>query len=83
MLRTGTIDAIAGFIIKRAKRHPKLAVAEMFLGAFVASAFMNNTPVVIVLIPIISAPLARDRFLIQETAHPAELHLHIGRARPR
>ncbi|MEO9636247.1 MAG: SLC13 family permease [Parasphingorhabdus sp.] len=53
LLRTGTIDAIAGFIIKRAKRRPKLAVAEMFLGAFVASAFMNNTPVVIVLIPII------------------------------
>jgi len=53
LLRTGTIDAIAGFIIKRAKHHPKLAVAEMFLGAFVASAFMNNTPVVIVLIPII------------------------------
>ena len=53
LLRTGTIDAIAGFIIKRAKQHPKLAVAEMFLGAFVASAFMNNTPVVIVLIPII------------------------------
>jgi di/tricarboxylate transporter len=53
LLRTGTIDAIAGFIIKRAKHRPKLAVAEMFLGAFVASAFMNNTPVVIVLIPII------------------------------
>lgn len=53
LLRTGTIDAIAGFIIKRAKRRPKLAVAEMFLGGFVASAFMNNTPVVLVLIPII------------------------------
>ena len=53
LLRTGTIDAIAGFIIARAKKHPRLAVAEMFLGAFVASAFMNNTPVVLVLIPII------------------------------
>lgn len=53
LLRTGTIDAIAGFIIERAKKRPKLAVVEMFLGAFVASAFMNNTPVVIVLIPII------------------------------
>lgn len=53
LLRTGTIDAIAGFIIKRARKHPKLAVGEMFLGAFVASAFMNNTPVVLVLIPII------------------------------
>lgn len=53
LLRTGTIDAIAGFIIERAKKSPKLAVVEMFLGAFVASAFMNNTPVVLVLIPII------------------------------
>ena len=53
LLRTGTIDAIAGFIIERAKTHPKLAVVEMFFGAFVASAFMNNTPVVLVLIPII------------------------------
>ena len=53
LLRTGTIDAVAGFIIKRAETHPRLAVVEMFLGAFVASAFMNNTPVVLVLIPII------------------------------
>ncbi|WP_108812220.1 SLC13 family permease [Sphingorhabdus sp. Alg231-15] len=53
LLRTGTIDAIAGFIIERAKKRPRLAVVEMFLGAFVASAFMNNTPVVLVLIPII------------------------------
>lgn len=53
LLRTGTLDAIAGMIIRRAQKHPKLAVAEMFLGGFVASAFMNNTPVVIVMIPII------------------------------
>jgi di/tricarboxylate transporter len=53
LLRTGTIDAIAGFIIARARLHPRLAVAEMFLGVFVASAFMNNTPVVVVMIPII------------------------------
>ena len=36
-----------------ARKHPRLAVGEMFLGAFVASAFMNNTPVVLVMIPII------------------------------
>ncbi len=53
LLRTGTIDAIAGAIINRAARHPQLAVAEMFLGVYVASAFMNNTPVVVVMIPII------------------------------
>jgi len=53
LLRTGAIDAVAGFIIRRSRDKPKLAVAEMFLGAFVASAFMNNTPVVVVMIPII------------------------------
>lgn len=54
LLRTGTIDAIASKIVERAGRHPRLATAELFLGAFVASAFMNNTPVVMVLIPIVA-----------------------------
>ena len=53
LLRTGTVDAIANAIIKRAGKHPRLAVVEMFVGIYVASAFMNNTPVVVVMIPII------------------------------
>ncbi|GGB58909.1 SLC13 family permease [Blastomonas aquatica] len=53
LLRAGTIDAIAGAIIQRAAKHPRRAVGEMFLGVYVASAFMNNTPVVVVMIPII------------------------------
>lgn len=53
LLRTGTVDAIANAIIKRASKRPKLAVVEMFLGVYIASAFMNNTPVVVVMIPII------------------------------
>lgn len=53
LLRTGTIDAIAGAIIRRAAIRPRMAVAEMFVGVYVASAFMNNTPVVVVMIPII------------------------------
>ncbi|MDP3781440.1 MAG: SLC13 family permease, partial [Sphingopyxis sp.] len=52
LLRTGTLDAIASRIIARAQQHPKLALAEMFLGVYVASAFLNNTPVVVVMIPI-------------------------------
>ena len=54
LLRTGAIDAIASKIVERAGKHPRLATAELFLGAFVASAFMNNTPVVMVLIPIMA-----------------------------
>lgn len=52
LLRTGTLDAIASRIIARAKLHPRLALAEMFFGVYVASAFLNNTPVVVVMIPI-------------------------------
>lgn len=52
LLRTGTLDAIASRIIARAQHHPKLALAEMFLGVYIASAFLNNTPVVVVMIPI-------------------------------
>ncbi|MGV3729377.1 MAG: SLC13 family permease [Sphingopyxis sp.] len=52
LLRTGTLDAIANRIIARAQRHPRLALAEMFVGVYVASAFLNNTPVVVVMIPI-------------------------------
>lgn len=36
LLRTGTIDAIAGKIVERAGKRPRLATAELLLGAFVA-----------------------------------------------
>lgn len=53
LLRTGTLDAVAGWIIRRAQTRPRQAVFEMFIGVYIASAFMNNTPVVVVMIPII------------------------------
>src|SRR3546814_5264501 len=37
LLRTGIIDAIADLIINRAKEHPRLATAELFLGVLVRS----------------------------------------------
>lgn len=53
LLRTGALEEVAGWIVRRTQRKPKLATAEIGLGTLVASAFMNNTPVVIVMIPII------------------------------
>lgn len=52
LLRTGTIDAIASTIVARASKRPRLALFELFAGVFTSSAFMNNTPVVLVFIPI-------------------------------
>lgn len=53
LLRTGALEAVSGWIIRRTLRKPALALGEIAAGTLVASAFMNNTPVVIVMIPIV------------------------------
>lgn len=53
LLRTGALEEISGWVIRRTLRKPRLAMAEIGGGTIAASAFMNNTPVVIVMIPIV------------------------------
>ncbi len=53
LVRTGVLESVAGFVLDHSKKRPKLALAVFLLTALVASAFMNNTPVVLVLIPIV------------------------------
>lgn len=53
LLRTGTLEAISGWVVRRTLRKPRLAMGEIGAGTIFASAFMNNTPVVIVMIPIV------------------------------
>ena len=69
LVRTGVLDAIAGLLIGRAKDRPTLAIAVFIFATIAASAFMNNTPVVLVLIPVVirlaaSLNLAPTRLLI-------------------
>lgn len=78
LLRTGTIDAIANMIILRARKRPKLAVAEMFVGAYFASAFMNNTPVVVVIIPIILKLAQATRFSARKLLIPLSFVCILG-----
>lgn len=52
LIRTGVIQRVADAIMKRADKYPRLAIAEVLVGALFASAFLNNTPVVVVLVPI-------------------------------
>ena len=52
LLRTGALEAVSGWVIRRTLRKPRLALGEIIGGTLLASAFMNNTPVVIVMIPI-------------------------------
>ncbi|OMJ31196.1 SLC13 family permease [Sphingomonas sp. Sph1(2015)] len=53
LVRTGTIEALASVIVRRAGHAPRRTVAEMLTGAAIAPAFINNTPVVMVLIPLV------------------------------
>lgn len=53
LVRTGTIEALASVVVRRANKSPRRTVAEMLAGAATAPAFINNTPVVIVLIPLV------------------------------
>ncbi len=53
LLRTGTLEEISGWIIRRTRSRPKLAIAEIGAGTLAASAIMHNTPVVLVMIPIV------------------------------
>lgn len=53
LVRTGAIEAMASAIIRRAATRPRSTVVEMFSGAAIVPAFINNTPVVIVLIPLV------------------------------
>lgn len=56
--RTGVIDRMAHYIKGAAQWSPFFAVVAMMLGIMVLSAFINNTPVVVILAPVVIA-LAR------------------------
>lgn len=52
LVRTGVIEALAGFAARKAEDRPYMAIGGFLGGTFASSAFVNNTPVVIILIPI-------------------------------
>ncbi|NDW03485.1 SLC13 family permease [Jiella pacifica] len=58
LIRTGVLDAAAGWLLTRVADRPATALLVTATGVIFASAFINNTPVVIVLIPI-AAEIAR------------------------
>lgn len=69
LVRTGAIDAVLGFLLSRAKAKPKHVLAEVLGGALVTASVVNNTPVVIIMIPIVkrlarSLGVAATRLLI-------------------
>ena len=69
LVRTGAVDALADAVVARARRSPARGIAAFFGVAVAASAFVNNTPLVLVLIPVVirlaeALGLAPTRLLI-------------------
>ncbi len=52
LVRTGLLDAMASFIVAGAVARPWTSMAGFLAATILASAFVNNTPVVLVLIPV-------------------------------
>ncbi|EAU40060.1 Probable sodium/sulphate symporter [Fulvimarina pelagi HTCC2506] len=53
LIRTGILEAAASWLVERSASQPFVTMAILTAGVMLASAFMNNTPVVIVMIPIL------------------------------
>ncbi|WP_429819416.1 SLC13 family permease [Ensifer sp. B1-9] len=51
--RTGVIDGIGRVVSRAAKWSPLVALVTMMVGVIVMSAFINNTPVVVILTPVV------------------------------
>ncbi|EMD83540.1 SLC13 family permease [Pacificimonas flava] len=69
LVRTGVVDAMAAIVSARADKNPRFSMVQLMGGTFTASSLVNNTPVVIVLIPIMkrtarAAGIAARRMLI-------------------
>lgn len=69
LIRTGVLESLAGLVLDKAAKQPVFAIAIFLVATIAASAFLNNTPVVLILIPIVmklarSLDIAATRLLI-------------------
>ncbi|MEM7546834.1 MAG: SLC13 family permease [Pseudomonadota bacterium] len=59
LVRTGALGAVTHWLVISAEEKPYSTIVGMVIFTLVASAFMNNTPVVLILIPVVTQLGAR------------------------
>ncbi|MFN4131140.1 MAG: SLC13 family permease, partial [Paracoccaceae bacterium] len=52
LVRTGALDSATQYALRYVKTRPKSSLVVISLGVIGMSAFMNNTPIVVVMIPV-------------------------------
>lgn len=55
IFQTGAMDGPTRFLLESYDQHPRTTLLSMFAFVFVISAFINNTPVVVMFVPILVA----------------------------
>ena len=53
LVRTGILNFLSGVMITYGKSYPRLILVALLAFTAIASAFMNNTPIVVLMIPIV------------------------------
>lgn len=53
LVRTGVLEGFSGLVLAWSSNRPLLAIGMMLSAAVLFSAFVNNTPVVLILIPVV------------------------------
>ncbi|MFN0263421.1 SLC13 family permease [Tepidamorphus sp. 3E244] len=61
LFQTGAIDGITRKLSNKAVTSPKLTIASLLIAAGALSAFMNNTPLVVIVLPVLAAIGSRSR----------------------
>lgn len=61
LFQSGALEKLIDQASRRAARNPVLAVITVLVGAMLSSAFLNNTPVVLMTIPILMVMVSRAR----------------------
>ncbi|MBB34915.1 MAG: SLC13 family permease [Hirschia sp.] len=55
LFQTGALDGPSRRLLRSYDHHPRMTLVGVFLAVFVTSAFINNTPVVVMFLPIMGA----------------------------
>lgn len=52
LVRTGALDLVSRLASRHVARYPRLTLAVLLVAAVVLSSFLNNTPIVVVMLPV-------------------------------
>jgi len=75
---TGALQPLAIFVGRAWSRNPVLALLATLIAGAVLSAFMNNTPIVVLLMPILVGASIRSKFPVSKVMMPMGFATIIG-----